>query len=62
MIPTPPSLLPPTKARERLRQELLQLADIVGSADVLVLEAQYKKLKHALTAVKFERWIPRDEN
>jgi hypothetical protein len=57
-----PTILPPTKARQQLRNELLQLADIVGSADALVLEAKYKKLKHTLTAVKWEQLIPRDEN
>jgi hypothetical protein len=57
-----PSSREPTKARERLRQQLLKLANIAESADVLVLEDEYKRLKHALTAVKFEKWVPRGGN
>jgi hypothetical protein len=56
-----PTILPSTKARQRLQAELLQLAEITGTADALVLEAHYKKLKHALTEVKWEQLIPRDD-
>ena len=57
-----PSSREPTQARKQLREQLLKLASIADSADVLVLEDEYKRLKHALTAVKFETWVPRDRN
>jgi hypothetical protein len=57
-----PTSREPTQARKQLRQRLLILASLAESADVVVLEDELKRLRHALTSVKFENWVSRDKN
>ena len=53
-----PSSREPTRARKQLRERLLMLASLAESADVLVLEDEFKRLRYALTSVKFENLVP----
>jgi hypothetical protein len=57
-----PTSREPTQARKQLQQKLLTLASLAESADVLVLEHEIKRLKYALTAVKFEKLVPGDRS
>lgn len=43
-------------ARQRLREELQQLVDIAGKADIPTIEAKLKKLKGVIGQVKYSEW------